>query len=209
MYFAMGVEPTKLTACTSGCASSASTASLSPLTTLNTPSGRPASFRRPARISAAEGSRSEGFRTNVLPQTSAIGNIHSGTIAGKLNGVMPATTPSGWRSVYASMPALTFSVNSLFRSCGAPQAYSTMSMPRASSPAASDNTLPCSREIAATSSSARCSSSALKRNMTRARASGVVVAHAGNAAFAASTARPTSAAVANGTRAPSAPVAGV
>ena len=27
----------------------------------------------------------------------AIGNIHIGTIAGKLNGVMPATTPSGWR----------------------------------------------------------------------------------------------------------------
>jgi hypothetical protein len=25
------------------------------------------------------------------------GNIHIGTMAGKLNGVMPATTPSGWR----------------------------------------------------------------------------------------------------------------
>ena len=99
MYFAMGVEPTKLTACTSGCARSASTASLSPLITLNTPSGRPASFRSAARTSDAEGSRSEGLRTNVLPQTIAIGNIHSGTIAGKLNGVMPATTPSGWRSV--------------------------------------------------------------------------------------------------------------
>jgi hypothetical protein len=32
-----------------------------------------------------------------LPATSAIGNIHIGTIAGKLNGVMPATTPSGLR----------------------------------------------------------------------------------------------------------------
>jgi hypothetical protein len=29
----------------------------------------------------------------------AIGNIHSGTIAGKLNGVMPAHTPTGWRTV--------------------------------------------------------------------------------------------------------------
>ena len=95
MYFAMGVEPTKLTACTSGCASRASTASLSPLITLNTPSGRPASFSSAARISAVDGSRSDGFRTNALPQTSAIGNIHSGTMAGKLNGVMPATTPSG------------------------------------------------------------------------------------------------------------------
>ena len=28
-----------------------------------------------------------------LPQASATGNIHIGTMAGKLNGVMPATTP--------------------------------------------------------------------------------------------------------------------
>ena len=34
----------------------------------------------------------------VLPQAIAIGNIHSGTIAGKLNGVMPAHTPTGWRT---------------------------------------------------------------------------------------------------------------
>ena len=33
----------------------------------------------------------------VLPQAIAIGYIHIGTIAGKLKGVMPATTPSGWR----------------------------------------------------------------------------------------------------------------
>ena len=33
----------------------------------------------------------------VFPQAIAIGYIHIGTIAGKLNGVMPATTPSGWR----------------------------------------------------------------------------------------------------------------
>ena len=41
------------------------------------------------------GSCSDGFSTNVLPQTIAIGNIHSGIIAGKLNGVMPAHTPIG------------------------------------------------------------------------------------------------------------------
>ena len=41
---------------------------------------------------------SEGLRTKVLPQAMAIGNIHIGTMAGKLNGVMPAHTPSGWRS---------------------------------------------------------------------------------------------------------------
>ncbi len=32
---------------------------------------------------------------NVLPVAIAVANIHIGTIAGKLNGVMPATTPRG------------------------------------------------------------------------------------------------------------------
>ena len=33
----------------------------------------------------------------ALPQAIAGPNFHIGIIAGKLNGVMPATTPSGWR----------------------------------------------------------------------------------------------------------------
>ena len=36
--------------------------------------------------------------------------IQSGTITGKLNGVMPATTPSGWRIEYTSMPVDTCSL---------------------------------------------------------------------------------------------------
>ncbi len=47
--------------------------------------------------SDADGSFSLGLRMNVLPEAIAFAHIHSGTIAGKLNGVMPATTPSGWR----------------------------------------------------------------------------------------------------------------
>ncbi len=80
-----------------GSSMSASTASLSPWTTLNTPSGRPASFSSFASSRLVVGSFSLGFSTNVLPHARATGNIHIGTIAGKLNGVMPATTPSGWR----------------------------------------------------------------------------------------------------------------
>ena len=38
-----------------------------------------------------------------------MGNIHSGTIAGKLNGVMPAHTPTGCRSDHESMPLPTVS----------------------------------------------------------------------------------------------------
>ena len=94
-YLAIGVEPTKLTAATSGCSRSASTATLSPCTTLKTPSGRPASAHSSARIRDADGSFSLGLRTNVLPQAIATGNIHIGTIAGKLNGVTPLTTPNG------------------------------------------------------------------------------------------------------------------
>ena len=57
-----------------------------------------------------DGSRSLGFRMKLLPQASATGNIQQGTMQGKLNGVMPATTPSGWRRVQLSMPVDTCSV---------------------------------------------------------------------------------------------------
>src|SRR5919205_2733928 len=104
MYFATGVEPTNEIAPTSGCSSSASTATLSPCTTLKTPSGTPASCNSPATYNDADGSFSDGFSTNVLPHASAGAHIHMGTIAGKLNGVIPATTPSGCRIEYTSTP---------------------------------------------------------------------------------------------------------
>src|SRR5436190_965973 len=95
MYLAIGVLPTKLTACTSGCVSSVSTHSLSPWTTLSTPGGRPASAQSSARRIADSGTFSLGLSTNVFPQVMAIGNIQSGTMKGKLYGVMPTQTPSG------------------------------------------------------------------------------------------------------------------
>src|SRR5918994_7268726 len=97
MYRAIGVEPTKLIAATSSCSSSASTATLSPWTTLKTPSGTPASLSSSAVQIDADGSFSDGLSTNVLPHASAGPHIHMGTIAGKLNGVIPATTPRGCR----------------------------------------------------------------------------------------------------------------
>ncbi len=72
----------------------------------------------------------------------ATGYIHMGTIAGKLNGVMPAQTPSGWRRVRLSMPRATSSTVCPCISVGMPQANSTTSMPRCTSPRASDSTLP-------------------------------------------------------------------
>ena len=108
------MEPTKLTALTSLLFKIASTASLSPLMTLKTPSGKPASFKSSANFIEQEGSFSEGLSTNVFPQAIAIGNIHMGTIAGKLNGVIPATTPRGWRIDQLSTLVPTFSENSPF-----------------------------------------------------------------------------------------------
>ena len=71
----------------------ASTASLSPCTTLKTPAGRPASASSSAIQLAAEGSFSLGLRITQLPVAMAIGKNHSGTIAGKLNGLITPTTP--------------------------------------------------------------------------------------------------------------------
>ena len=95
MYLAIGVDPTKLIATTSLLFIRASTASLSPFTILKTPSGRPASFKSSANLIEHDGSFSDGFKINVFPHAIDIGNIHIGTIAGKLKGVIPAQTPRG------------------------------------------------------------------------------------------------------------------
>ena len=160
------MEPTKLTALMSGCARMASTATLSPCTTLNTPSGSPASAHSEASSREADGSFSDGLRMNVLPHAMASGNIHIGTMAGKLNGVMPATTPTGCRIEYESTPVETFSENPPLSRCGMPQANSTTSRPLVTSPAASDSTLPCSALITAASSGRRVRISSRNANNT-------------------------------------------
>ena len=73
------------------------TASCVPWMMLRTPSGSPASMASSASRIAVIGTRSDGLSTYVLPVTTPIGNIHSGIIAGKLNGAIPAHTPSGSR----------------------------------------------------------------------------------------------------------------
>ncbi len=91
------------------------------------------------------GTFSDGFSTNVLPQAMANGYIHIGTMAGKLNGVMPAQTPSGWRMVLQSMPrATSFSESPIIR-LGMPHATSTIWMARRTSIVASSTVLPFSR----------------------------------------------------------------
>ena len=48
-------------------------------------------------IPLSNGDFSAGLRMKVVPQATANGIIHKGIIAGKLNGGMPTTTPSGSR----------------------------------------------------------------------------------------------------------------
>ena len=145
---------------------------------------------------------------NVLPHAIATGCIHSGTMIGKLNGVMPATTPSGWRNVCESTPPETWSLNSPLSICGMPAANSTTSRPRTTSPLASSSVLPCSELMIAASSSSCSTSSWRKSNMTRERAVTDVSPHVSNAWAAAATAASTSPAVARRTWDWGAPTAG-
>jgi len=143
-----------------------------------------------------------------LPQAIATGCIHIGTIAGKLNGVIPAQTPSGWRKDQASTPEETWSEYSPFSSCGIPQANSTTSSPRSTSPFASSSTLPCSEETIRASSSTLRSSSSRKANMTLARRLREASDQSTKASRAAATATSTSAGSASTTSACGPPVAG-
>ncbi len=72
------------------------------------------------------------------------------------------------------MPVDACSVKPPLDNCGMPQAYSTTSRPRATSPSASECTLPCSATMTAASSSRRALSSSRKANST-----GAALGHGG------------------------------
>src|SRR6478735_9202469 len=207
-YSAIGVEPTKLIEATSGWSSRPSTATLSPCSTVKTPSGRPASCQSSAIQIAAEGSFSLGLRTTVLPAAIAMGKNHIGTIAGKLNGLMMPTTPSGWRIECTSTPVETCGELPPLSRCGMPQATSTTSWPRATSPRASERTLPCSAVMIAASSSLRELSSSRNANTTCVRALTDVAAQSTDALRAEATAASISSGPAKATRPLTSPVAG-
>ena len=93
--------------------------------------------------------------------------------------------------------------------CGIPQANSITSSPRVTSPIASESTLPCSAvRIRATSSRRSCTSSRIRKSSS-ARFASEVARQAGNAAFAAATAAPTSSVVARSTSPDCCPSAGL
>ena len=100
------VDPVNATFATSGCWTSRSpTVRPAPTTTLNTPSGMPATSAMRSSSSAVIGVNAAGFSTTVLPAASAGPNFHDVIAMGKFHGTISATTPSGSRNVMSTPPA--------------------------------------------------------------------------------------------------------
>src|SRR5687768_16195190 len=70
-----------------------------PSTMLSTPRGTPARSKIETTWADVSGVRVAGLKTTVLPETSAGAIFHTGMATGKFQGVMQATTPTGWRTV--------------------------------------------------------------------------------------------------------------
>ena len=130
----------------------ASTASLVPFNTLKTPAGSPASPISSAIFRAERGVCSDGLRIKQLPAVMAMGIIQSGTITGKLNGVIPATTPIGSYNDSQLTPFDTANTSPL-RTFVKEVANSITSIPRSMLPFASGKVLPFSRATSSANSS--------------------------------------------------------
>src|SRR5207244_13169744 len=101
-------EPVKLIFATSGCSTRAEpTSAPKPVTTLKTPSGSPASLVKSANSSVLTEANSDGFTTTEQPAASAGAHFIAQNIKGEFHAVMTATTPTGSRSVSASISAFS------------------------------------------------------------------------------------------------------
>mmetsp|Transcript_87590 Transcript_87590/g.194816 ORF Transcript_87590/g.194816 Transcript_87590/m.194816 type:complete len:348 (+) Transcript_87590:536-1579(+) len=200
--------PTKENAATPGCSAKAEATGAAPCTSEKTPGGQPASERSSAKRLKVRGTFSLGFMMRQLPQAIAMGNVHRGTMAGKLKGTTEATTPMGRRTSWQKTPRATSRTLPASIS-GRPVAKETVSRPLSTSASASPLFLPCSNTTSSVSS-ARCASQRLlNRKSTSTRALTGVSRQPGKAAAAALTARSTSSAPPSGTRAIASPVDGL
>jgi len=206
--FAMGVLPTKEIPSIPSWSSSAFTVSGPPFTSWTTPSGKPASSISSKSRSGTSGSCSLGLSTNALPVATAYGRNHNGIMPGKLNGVIAANTPSGLRTALSSIPGAAFRSVPPWLIDGMPQATSTFSIPRRSSPRASASVFPWSSTSVSARSSWCVSSSVFSRNNGWMRSSTGREDHDSNASAPRSTATSTSAGELNGTLAIVSSVAG-
>ena len=174
-------EPTNEIASTPGESSRALTASWAPCTRLTTPGGMASTPAISSTMrSGASGSCSDGFSTNVLPQTTRVRDEperhHRREVErrDRRHDAHRLVEPSPRRS-----PRETPSSTSPFSRCGAAMAASTDSMPRPTSAKASGTVLPMSVATRRASSS-WCATSTWRRSMrARARARIGVAAHPG------------------------------
>src|SRR5688500_8782989 len=82
----------------------------SPGTTLRTPGGNPALSKISAIFRPTRDVSSEGFNTNVFPAARANATFLVARIRGKLNGAIPATTPSGLRIAIDILPGTSLGI---------------------------------------------------------------------------------------------------
>ena len=122
------VEPTKLTASISLCAADALDDLFAAVYDVKNTIGQSGIFQKLRHSAIPRAARvRDGFIIIVLPRTSAFGIVQFGTISGKLNGAIDATTPTGKCSVRHSTPRLT-SRTSFETSCGIEHANSVSSI---------------------------------------------------------------------------------
>ena len=93
------VEPVKAILSTPGWSTSAAPVSPSPVTTLTTPGGMPASSASSPSRSAVSGVCSAGLSTTVHPAASAGATFQAAISSGKFQGMICPHTPTGSRSV--------------------------------------------------------------------------------------------------------------
>ena len=91
------VDPVKATLSTSGWPASMLPKAPLPVTTLNTPGGRPASAHISASSRALSDVNEAGFSTTVLPIARAGATFHVNNISGKFQGTIAPTTPVTYR----------------------------------------------------------------------------------------------------------------
>src|SRR4029077_6231228 len=88
------VDPVNVTTSTSRWpASAVPTSEPAPVTTLNTPSGSPASLASRASVSVVNGVSSHGLITTVQPAANAGNTFHTAICSGEFHGVKGPTTP--------------------------------------------------------------------------------------------------------------------
>ena len=104
----VATDPVKATRPTSGCATSAAPASSPiPWTTLNAPSGIPASRVMSASSEAVSGAHSGGLAITASPAGSAGAMRQVASISGAFHGVITAATPAGSQMTWLECPRVS------------------------------------------------------------------------------------------------------